>query len=71
MHDDNGNKEKGWWRCGGVYGFYVFVSFSFISMSELKILLDIGCMWGWMWGKGAAKQWGIKRILAMEQEKEE
>jgi hypothetical protein len=29
-HDNDGNKEKEWWKCGGVYGFYVFVSFSFI-----------------------------------------
>jgi hypothetical protein len=26
-HDDNGNKEKEWWRCGGAYGFDVFMSF--------------------------------------------
>ncbi len=30
MHDDNGDKEKDWWRCGGVYGFDVFMLFSFI-----------------------------------------
>jgi len=30
MHDNNGDKEKDWWRCGGVYGFDVFMSFSFI-----------------------------------------
>jgi hypothetical protein len=30
MHDGDEDKEKEWWRCNGVYGFDVFVSFSFI-----------------------------------------
>jgi hypothetical protein len=68
MHDGNGDKEKGWWKRGGDYGSYVFVSFKKIWMNELEwILLDIG----WMWGKGASKQWGIKGIFTMEHEKEE
>ncbi len=29
-HDGNGDKNKGQRRCGGVYGFDVFMSFSFI-----------------------------------------
>jgi len=30
MHNGDENKENGLWRCGGVYGFYVFVLLSFI-----------------------------------------
>jgi hypothetical protein len=30
MHNGDENKENGLWRCGGVYGFYVFVLISFI-----------------------------------------
>jgi hypothetical protein len=29
-HNGDGDKEEGLWKCGGVYGFYVFVLFSFI-----------------------------------------
>jgi hypothetical protein len=29
-HDNDEDKEKEWWRCGGVHGFDVFVPFSFI-----------------------------------------
>jgi hypothetical protein len=37
MHDDDGDKEKGWWRCGDIYGFYVFVLFSFILDESIKV----------------------------------
>jgi hypothetical protein len=30
MHDNNGHKEKEWYKCGGFYGFDDFMSFSFI-----------------------------------------
>ncbi len=41
--DDNGNKKKEPRRCGGVYGFDVFMSFKFFWMSMmLWILLDVG-----------------------------
>jgi hypothetical protein len=30
MHDNNGDKEKERWKRGGVYGFDVFMLFSFI-----------------------------------------
>ncbi len=53
-------------RSGGVYGFYVFVSFSFIwdEWVVMDIILDIG----WMWGKGVTKQWGLGGILVVESE---
>ncbi len=43
MHNNNGDKEKEWWRCGGVYGFYVFVSFSFIW--DEWVVMDIIGHW--------------------------
>jgi hypothetical protein len=64
----DGNKENEWWKCSGVYGFDFLCCFLLFGMNEWKwILLDIGLMWG----KGAAKQWGIDGILDVELKKEE
>jgi hypothetical protein len=45
-----------------------FCCFLLFGMNELEwIILDIG----WMWGKGAAKLWGVGKILVVELKKEE
>jgi len=63
MHDSDGNKEKEWWKCDGVYGFCVFVSFFYIWDEWVGVDI-IRC-------KGAAKQWGVGRIFIVELKKEE
>jgi len=55
-------------RSDGVYGMMFLCCFLLFGMSDLEwILFDTN----WMWSKGAAKQWGINEILAMELKKEE
>ncbi len=68
MHNGNGDKEKQWWRCGGVMALMFVCRFLLFGINELEwILLDIG----WMWGKGVTKRWGASKILTVEWKKEE
>jgi hypothetical protein len=55
MHNNDGDREKEWWKCDGVYGFYVFVSFSFIWDEWIGV--DITGHWLNV-RQGTAKQWG-------------
>jgi len=68
MHDGDGDKEKEWWRCGGVYGFDVFVLFSFIrdewaGMDIIRHWLNVR--------QGSYQEWEIDKILIVELKKEE
>jgi hypothetical protein len=47
IHDDNGDKKKERRRCGGVYGFDVFMLFSFI-WDECDVVDIVGC-WLIVW----------------------
>jgi hypothetical protein len=42
-HGNNGNKEEHSWRCGGDYGFEVFMSFSFIW--DVDVTVNITQRW--------------------------
>jgi hypothetical protein len=46
-HDNNGDKKKKQRRCGGVYGFDVFIYFSFI-WDECVAIYIVGC-WLIVW----------------------
>jgi hypothetical protein len=68
MHYGNGDKEKEWWKCDGVSSLMFLCCFLLFGMNDLEwILLNTSLMWS----KGAAKQWGVNKILAIELKKEE